>query len=673
MISRNTDNFTGYIIQGEEKIYFHAQDKVFNFITEGVGIFAEFSKSVMKSPDHFLHGYSTDGYQIALYTGYDERKISANYKLRPGIYLVSTANLCSYDMSKMQAIEFIGGTLNNLYQQTQIATKYDEERKCYIKTYPVFKKEYSVKIKDIECKLILQNMPSENSPSIMNLIVRYEFPKEMPIKIIKLTYNVLMKICRFMTNRENVGFDEVRLYQIDDETGKWFKFADGFLDYQYDNFTNKKYQQNILFDDIDECIANLHSVMSADTEGKATYLFDFYSDNDKDYSIQIMKGYMASGAFSRGKAEIQAKASMVFVGNINQSVETLQKTSSLFDPFPPEMGTDTAFLDRFHAYIPGWEIPKYRPDSFTNDYGFITDYLSEFMRELRKDNYSNIAEKYFKLGNNLNQRDAIAVRKLISGFIKLIYPDGEVSKEEVAEIMDISLELRRRVKEQLKKIGGMEFYDVNFSYIDNDSFDEHFVSVPEQGGGKMIPEGMGKPGCLYTVSKSKTGMIGCYRLETQMMPGNGKLTCTGIGSGKEPKEATNTAFNYLKANGNAISGNISTTTKDYIINYQDMQGLGMTGNLALPTLIAISSAALSKPPISSLAVLGEISIGGTLIKVEDLASTLQVCLDSGAKKVLLPITSAADLGTVPSDLVGAFSLIFYSSPEEAVYKALGVE
>lgn len=172
-----------------------------------------------------------------------------------------------------------------MYQQTQIATKYDEERKCYIKTYPVFKKEYSVKIKDIECKLILQNMPSENSPSIMNLIVRYEFPKEMPIKIIKLTYNVLMKICRFMTNRENVGFDEVRLYQIDDETGKWFKFADGFLDYQYDNFTNKKYQQNILFDDIDECIANLHSVMSADTEGKATYLFDFYSDNDKDYSI----------------------------------------------------------------------------------------------------------------------------------------------------------------------------------------------------------------------------------------------------------------------------------------------------------------------------------------------------------------------------------------------------
>ena len=393
---------------------------------------------------------------------------------------------------------------------------------------------------------------------------------------------------------------------------------------------------------------------------------------DKD-GIQIMKGYMASGAFSRGKAEIQAKASMVFVGNINQSVDTLLKTSSLFDPFPPEMGTDTAFLDRMHCYIPGWEIPPYQPASFTNDYGFITDYLSEFMRELRKENYSNLAEKYFKFGDHLKQRDAIAVRKLISGFIKLLYPDGEVSKDEIKKIMDISMELRRRVKEQLKKIGGMEFYDVNFSYRDNDSFEEYYVSVPEQGGGKLIPEGMGKPGSVYTVSKSKTGMIGCYMLETQMMPGNGKLTCTGIGSGKEPKEATNTAFNYLKANGNRISGQISTTTKDYIINYQDMQGIGMTGNLALPTLIAICSAALGKTPLNSLAILGEISIGGTLIKVDELASTLQVCLDSGAKKVLLPITSAGDLGTVPSDLVGAFSLIFYSSAEEAVFKALGVE
>lgn len=285
MISRNTDNFTGYINQDEEKIYFHAQDKVFNFITEGVGIFAEFAKRKIKSPDHFLYGYSTDGYQIALYTGYDERTISANYKLRPGVYLVSRANMCGYDMSKMQAIEFVGGTLNNLYQQKQIVTNYDNENMCYVKTYPEFRKEYTVKIKDNECKLILKNVPSDNNPSIMNLIVRYEFPNEVHIKTIKTIYNVLLKICRFMTNRKNVGFDEVYLFQIDDETGKWCRFADGFLDYQYESFTQKKYQQNILFDDIDECVENLHSVMSADFEGKATYLFEFYADTDKDYSI----------------------------------------------------------------------------------------------------------------------------------------------------------------------------------------------------------------------------------------------------------------------------------------------------------------------------------------------------------------------------------------------------
>lgn len=393
---------------------------------------------------------------------------------------------------------------------------------------------------------------------------------------------------------------------------------------------------------------------------------------DKD-GVQIMKDYMASGSFARGREEKAASASMAFVGNINQSVDVLQKTSHLFEPFPAVMAHDTAFLDRMHCYIPGWEIPKYRPEFFTDDYGFITDYLSEFLREMRKEPFSDVTDKYFRLGNNLNQRDTIAVRKMIAGFAKLMYPDGEITKEDAREILEISLELRRRVKEQLKKIGGMEFYDVNFSYIDNESFEEYYVSVPETGGGKLIPEGMNKPGHIYSVSRGKTGMVGVYRLETQVLPGNGKFERTGIGTDRDAKEATNTAFHYLKANGNSISGAISTTTKDYIINYQDLNGLGITKYLALPTLIAICSAALNKPTLSSLAVLGEISISGTLIKVDELANVLQVCLDSGAKKVLLPITSAADLGAVPSELVGAFSLIFYSSPQEAVFKALGVE
>lgn len=393
---------------------------------------------------------------------------------------------------------------------------------------------------------------------------------------------------------------------------------------------------------------------------------------DKD-GIQIMKDYMASGSFARGKEEKAASASMVFVGNINQSVDVLLKTSSLFDPFPPEMGTDTAFLDRMHCYVPGWEIPKFRPEHFTDEYGFITDYLAEFIRELRKEQYGDALDQYFRLGKNLNQRDTIAVRKMVGGLLKLIYPDGAYSKQELEEILQLALEMRRRVKEQLKKLGGMEFYDVNFSYLDLEDMSEHYVSVPEQGGGNLIPEGLCNPGQVYTVSRGKSGMIGVFRLESQMLPGSGKFERTGLGTDRDAKEASNTAFSYLKANGNRISGSVSTTAKDYVINYQDLQGIGMTGKLALPTLIALCSIALNKPVLSSTAIMGEISISGTMIKVDELANALQVCLDSGAKKVLIPATSFADFATVPADLMSAFQLIPYASAEDAVFKALGVE
>lgn len=393
---------------------------------------------------------------------------------------------------------------------------------------------------------------------------------------------------------------------------------------------------------------------------------------DKD-GIQIMKDYMASGSFARGKEEKAASASMVFVGNINQSVDVLLKTSSLFDPFPAEMGTDTAFLDRIHCYLPGWEVPKFRPDHFTDDYGFITDYFAEFIRELRKTQESDALDKYFKLGKNLNQRDTIAVRKTVSGLVKLVYPNEDYTKEELEEILRIALEMRRRVKEQLKKIGGMEFYDVNFSYMDNESFEEKFVSVPEQSSSTLIPDGICSPGQVYTVSPGKSGMIGLFRLESQILPGTGKLTCNGIGADREARESTQNAFNYLKANSNRISQSISTTNKDYIIQYQDLQGIGMTNKLSLSTLIALCSIDLNKPTLSSMAVLGDISVSGTVSKVENLANTLQVCLDSGAKRILLPTVSAVDIGTVPSELIGTFNLVFYQDASDAVFKALGVE
>ena len=393
---------------------------------------------------------------------------------------------------------------------------------------------------------------------------------------------------------------------------------------------------------------------------------------DKD-GIQIMKDYMASGSFARGKEEKNASASMVFVGNINQSVDAVLRTSHLFEPFPDAMANDTAFLDRMHCYLPGWEIPKYRPDFFTNDYGFITDYFSEAMREMRKISFGDAYDPYFKLGNQLNQRDVIGVKRTVSGLVKLIYPDGNFDREKIEEVLRFALEMRRRVKEQLKKIGGMEFYDVNFSYIDKETFSEEYVPVPEQGGGTLIPEGLNKPGHIYTVSRGRSGMMGVFKLETQISSGSGKFERTGLGSNSQAKEAMDTAYKYLRANGNSISANISTITKDYVVNVQDLNGIGMTNRLTLATLIAICSAALNKAAISSVVVLGDLSIGGTLIKVEELANTLQVCLDSGAKKILLPLSSAADLGTAPAELIGGFNLIFYNSAEDAVFKALGVE
>lgn len=393
---------------------------------------------------------------------------------------------------------------------------------------------------------------------------------------------------------------------------------------------------------------------------------------DKD-GIQIMKDFMASGSFARGREEKAATASMVFVGNINQSVEVLLKTSHLFDPFPEAMAYDSAFFDRMHFYLPGWEIPKMRPEFFTNDYGFITDYLAEFFREMRKRSLSDSIDAFYRLGNNLNQRDVIGVRKTVSGLMKLLFPHGAFEKEDVEEVLRYALVGRRRVKEQLKKIGGMEFYDVNFSYIDVETMNEEFVTVPEQGGGKIIPEGLGKPGHAYTVSHGKSGMMGIYKLETEMVSGNGKFERTGLGSDRDAKESMDTAFRYFKANNKSISGLISTTTKDYLMHVQDINGVGLNGELSLTAFIALCSSALNRPVQSQTVVLGSISISGTIHKVEELASMFQVCLDSGAKKVLLPMSSAADLGTVPPELYSKFQLVFYQSAEDAVFKAMGVE
>lgn len=392
---------------------------------------------------------------------------------------------------------------------------------------------------------------------------------------------------------------------------------------------------------------------------------------DKD-GIQIMKDFMASGSFARGKEEKNASASMVFVGNMNQSVDVLLKTSHLFAPFPEEMANDSAFFDRMHYYLPGWEIPKMRPDFFTNRYGFIVDYIAEYFREMRKRSFTDAFDKYFKLGTHLNQRDTIAVRKTVSGLIKLIYPNGQFTKENIKEILIYALEGRRRVKEQLKKIGGMEFYDVMFSYIDKETMDEEIVSVPEHGGGKLIPEGLGKPGHVYVAGQNDTGMIGIYKLENQVVTGSGKFEKSGLGSHRAARESLDTAFRFFTANSKNVSHSIRTKNRDFLMHVSDLQGIGLTEELGIAQLIGLFSAAMDKPVLDSLVVIGNMTVGGTIAKVEEFANVLQVCVDAGAKKVLIPAASAADLQTVPSDLLVKVQPIFYADPIDAVFKALGV-
>ncbi len=391
---------------------------------------------------------------------------------------------------------------------------------------------------------------------------------------------------------------------------------------------------------------------------------------DKD-GVQIMKDYMASGSFARGRDAINAYASMVFVGNINQSVDTLVKTSHLFAPFPEAM-IDSAFFDRFHAYVPGWEIPKMRPEFFTNQYGLIVDYLAEWLREMRKRNFGDAITKYFKLGRDLNQRDTIAVRHTVSGLLKLLYPSEEYDKEAVRRCLEYALEARRRVKEQLKKIGGMEFFDVHFSYIDNETLEEKFISVPEQGGGSLIPDGPLNPGVMHTVATGSAGHLGLYRLETQVTAGNGALKTSGLGSNSAAKEGIKVGFDYFKANASRVSASIKAGDHDYHLHVVELHNTGPTTTMTLATFVALCSAVLGKPIQQQMVVLGSMSLGGNIVPVENLAESLQVAFDAGAKRLLLPMASVKDIPPIPGEVFAKFQTGFYADATDAVFKALGV-
>lgn len=385
-------------------------------------------------------------------------------------------------------------------------------------------------------------------------------------------------------------------------------------------------------------------------------------------SISILKDYMESGSFSRGREEIIAQAALVFIGNINIDIETALRTSHLFTPFPSEM-QDLAFLDRFHAYLPGWEIPKLKSSMLTSHFGLVVDYLAEIFRELRKYSYADIIDNYFSFGNALNKRDEKAVRKTVSGFIKLLHPDGNWTKSELEEYLTLALEMRRRVKEQLKRMGGVEYWNTSLSFIDKSTGVEKYVPLPEQGETMIIPSDPLPPGAVFTVGLDvESGRYALFRIEVALMKGSGYVVTGAVGTAM--KEAVRTAYDYLRSNLHRFA--IDKSLSDLQVHFQvvNLMQAKEGSQTASAFFIGLFSALVDKPIRPSTVVLGEITVQGGVLPVKELAECVQLARENGARRVLVPISNAKDIPQIPPEILSGLELAFYSDPKDCLLKAI---
>jgi len=387
--------------------------------------------------------------------------------------------------------------------------------------------------------------------------------------------------------------------------------------------------------------------------------------------INIMKGYMEDGNFSRGSEIITAEGSVVFLGNLDGDIETILRTSHLFYPMPKEM--DAAFFDRLHFYLPGWELAKTRDEYYTDHFGLVADYLAEVMRALRKDSYADVAERHFQFGSHLTGRDQKAVRKTVSGLIKLLHPDGNVTREEIEEYTAFAMEMRRRVKEQLRRIAGVEYWDVNFSYRYLDSGDERFVGIPEMGGDKIIESGTLAPGAVYTIGRDvSTGKLALFLMQTQINPGSGRIIPLGALS-KAMREGIKTAEAYLRANVRGLGITKDLKSYDFSVQAINLHQAKEGAETAVAFFVSLVSALVEKPVKPQLVVLGEMSVQGLLLKVTNLTERMQLALDAGAKYVLVPSENKRDLADVPDEVLNKLQAIFYTDPTNAAIRAMGLE
>ncbi|MBN1315796.1 MAG: protease Lon-related BREX system protein BrxL [Anaerolineales bacterium] len=387
--------------------------------------------------------------------------------------------------------------------------------------------------------------------------------------------------------------------------------------------------------------------------------------------ITTLKTYCESGTFARGKDALSGASSILFFGNTNQPVEVLVRSSHLFAPMPDIIREDMAFLDRIHFYVPGWEIPKMRIEYFTDHYGFVVDYFAEALRELRRHNYTEIVDRYFSMGAHLNARDVKAVRKSTAALIKLVYPHGEVSRDQMAELVEIALEGRRRVKEQLKKMGSFEYHRTSFSYIDNESREERFVGVLEAGGRDVISTDPLAPGSVYTAAVDDQGKVGLYRLEVGCAPGTGKLRIAG-GIDYQMKESIQRAFAYL--NGHKVPLGIAQAfdTTDFHAEAIDLLTNHIACDAGVALVIAIYSALKKHSALPGLIILGDLSIQGNIKPVRSLAEPLHIAMENGARRALIPIENKRNFIDISADVIERVDLIFYGDPMAAAAKALGI-
>ena len=387
--------------------------------------------------------------------------------------------------------------------------------------------------------------------------------------------------------------------------------------------------------------------------------------------VTTLKTYCESGTFARGKDSLSGAASVAMFGNTNQPVEVMVRSSHLFMPMPDVIREDMAFIDRLHFYIPGWEVPKMRVDFFTDRYGFVVDYLAEALRELRKHNFTEAIDRHFSLGSHLNSRDVKAVRKTVSGMVKLLYPDGEFTKDELRELTELSLEGRRRVKEQLKKMGSFEYHQTSFSLTDTETGEERFVGVPEQGGRDMISTDPLSPGSVYTASVDDQGKVGLYRLEVGCSPGTGKLKIAG-GIDGPMKESIQRAFAYLMGQKVKLGVARAVDTTDFHVEAIDLLSNHVPCEAGMALVVAVVSAVKKHSTSAGLVVLGDLSIQGNIKPVRSLPEPLQVAMDNGARRALVPLENKRNFLEVSGDIVERVDPVFFSDPLTAAMKGLGL-